>query len=119
MKRTEKEFRKYVREMRKICAGRDGDRVIKIYGENSKRGQALIEWGSQYEGYDLNQVYDFYSEEKKRAYDDVYNWYMQSRHGEAFGICSHNIRNFTVSWLCDDGLWIVTKKTAYLVIFNE
>ena len=94
-------------------------RSVVVLAEGTKKGDAIISLGSQWEGNDLRQIYDRWSAEKEKAFNDAWEMYCNSRHGESFGICSHNTFGFTVSWLHDDGLTVLTPKTEYLVIFNE
>lgn len=119
MKLNEREFNKKVKEIRHMMPYYSNGRKVVVVGENTALGQRIIGIGSRWEGNWLNQVYSTPSEAKQKAFDDAWEMYCNSRHGESFGICSHNCQNFTVSWLHDDGLTVLTSKTEYLVIFNE
>lgn len=119
MKLSEREFNKKVQEIRRMMPTYSNGRRLIVLGENSKEGQRIIAIGSRWEGNWLNQVYTTPSEAKQKAFDDAWEMYINSRHGECFGICSHNCQNFTVSWLHDDGMTVLTRATEYLVIFNE
>ena len=119
MKKDAREFKKYVSMFRALTPLYSNGRRVVVLSEESKRGQDIIAKGSRYEGYTLNQVYDYWSDSKQQAYDDVWEMYCNGRHSNTFGICSHNTHMFTVSWLDDDGLHYVTKGTEYIVIFNE
>ena len=81
---------------------------------STKRGQNLCERGSISEGVQLYQIYDRYSEAKRKAYDWCYDQYLASENHDAFSIISHNSFGFSVSWLCTidghDGLRIETPK---------
>ena len=118
MKRTAKEFKKYVQGIRQVTPYYSNDRRVVVLGEDTKAGQRIIAMASKYEGTELRHVYKYWSEAKQQAFNEVWEMYVNSRHGEAFSICSHNCRAFTVSWL-SDGLHFITSKTEYLVIFNE
>lgn len=119
MKRTAEGFRKYVKGIKQVTPYYSNGRKVIVLGEDTKAGQRIIAMGSRWEGNDLRQVYTHCSEAKQCAFDEVYEMYANSRHGEAFSICSHNNQVFTVSWLSDDGLHFITSKREYLVIFNE
>ncbi len=119
MKRTAKEFRKYVSEIRRMMPYYSNGRKVIVLAEGTKKGDEIIAKASRWDGNTLSQVYDHWSHDKQDAYDDAYEMYKNSRHGNSFGICSHNSYGFTVSWLHDDGLTFLTFKTEYLIIFNE
>lgn len=119
MKLSAKDFHKKVMAIRRMMPRRSNGRNVVVLSEETVQGKHIIAMGSRYEGYTLSQVYDYYSDSKREAYDNAYDMYMNSRHGESFGICSHNTYGFTVSWLHDDGLTVLTPNTEYLVIFNE
>lgn len=119
MKLERKEFEKKVREIRRMMPTYSNGRKVVVLSEYSKAGKRVIDMGSRWDGFDLHQVYDHWSDEKQAAYDNAWEMYCNSRHGDSFGICSHTCQSFTVSWLHDDGLTVLTSKTEYLVIFNE
>ena len=119
MKRTEKEFNQYVKELSRMVPAYSYGRRVVVLSENTKRGQAIIESASRYEGTELHDVYERWSLAKQQAYDEAWQMYCNSRHGSAFGICSHNCMMFTVSWVSDDGIHFLTSSTEYLVILNE
>ncbi len=119
MKRTAKEFRKYVNGVRRVMPYYNNGRRVVVLAEDTKAGQSIIAMASKYEGTELCHVYKYWSEAKEQAFNEVYEMYANSRNGEAFSICSHNCHAFSVSWLSDKGLHFITFKTEYLVIFNE
>ena len=119
MKLEKKEFEKKVREIRNMMPAYNNDRRVVVLSEYSKKGKKILELASRCEGYTLNQIYDRWSEEKQYAFDEASEMCINSRHGNAFSICSHNSFGFSVSWLHDDGCTYLTKNTEYLVIFNE
>ena len=90
-----------------------------VVKESTALGKKLIERGSQYDGTELYQIYDKWSDAKQKAFDWCYNQYLESEEHEAFSIISHNNFGFSVSWLCKDGLRIETPKNSYLVVFDE
>lgn len=92
---------------------------MRVVKESTALGIQLIERASRYEGTDLSQIYDKWSDEKQRAFDRRYEEYLSSEEHEAFSIISHNTWGFSVSWLCKDGLRIETPKNSYLVVFDE
>lgn len=116
---SKKDFRKKVEKIRQIMPYYSNDRRVVVLGEDTSRGQQIISMGSRYEGIYLSDVYTTPSEAKQAAWYEVWDMYVNSRHGESFSICSHNCQNFTVSWLSDDGLHVLTHATEYLVVFNE
>ena len=85
---------------------------------NTAKGRNMIERYSNYEGFNLSQVYDRWSDAKQRAWDYCYERYL-AEGGVAFSICSHNTFGFTVSWVTPEGLRIETPQNSYLVIFPE
>ena len=92
---------------------------MRVVKESTSLGKKLIERGLRYEGTDLYQIYDKWSDAKQRAFDRCYDQYLASEEHEAFSIISHNTFGFSVSWLCKDGLRIETPKNSYLVVFDE
>ena len=119
MKLEKKEFEKKVKEIRNMMPAYNNERRVVVLSEYSKKGKEILELASKWEGDTLNQIYDRWSEEKQDAFDEAWEMYINSRHGNTFGICSHNTFGFTVSWFHDDGCTFLTKNTEYLVIFNE
>lgn len=101
----------------------------KVVKGSTKFGQRLIERGSHYEGYFLEQVYENPSEEKHRAYNWCFNKYCESRNSSAFSIVSHNTFSFSVSWLFDyvdeetgeiqPAMQIETRDNSYTVLLNK
>ena len=92
---------------------------MKVVKESTALGKQLIERGSRYEGTELYQIYDKWSDAKQRAFDWCYDQYLASEERCAFSIISHNTFGFSVSWLCKEGLRIETPKNSYLVVFDE
>ena len=92
---------------------------MRVVKESTALGKKLIAMGSRYEGTDLYQIYDKWSDAKQKAFDWCYDQYLQSEEHESFSIISHNTFGFSVSWLCKEGLRIETPKNSYLVVFNE
>lgn len=90
---------------------------------STKRGQRLIETGSQYVGNCLHHVYDSWSPAKERAFDECYDKYLATPEHDAWGICSYNSFSFSVSWtgLYNDkeALFIETSQNSYVVLLNE
>ncbi len=119
MKRTEKEFKKYVQQLRKMMPYYNNDRRVVVVAEGTKQAEQIIAKARIKEGTTLYHIYTKWSQEKQSAFDDAFDMYCCSRHGENFHICSHNTYGFCVSWLHDDGLTLLTPNTEYLVVFNE
>lgn len=92
---------------------------MKIVKESTALGKKLIVSGSRYEGTELYQIYDRWSQAKQNAFDWCYEQYLASEDHNSFSIISHNSYGFSVSWLCKDGLRIETPKNSYLVVFDE
>lgn len=90
-----------------------------VVKESTSLGKKLISMGSRYEGTNLYQIYDKWSDAKQKAFDWCYDQYLQSEEHESFSIISHNTFGFSVSWLCKEGLRIETPKNSYLVVFDE
>lgn len=114
-----KAFERKVREIRHMLPTRSNGRNVKVLSEYSKAGQAVIESASRWKGNNLQQVYGRWSDEKQQAYDEVWDMFCNSSNGTAFSICSASTYSFSVSWVSDAGIHLVTKDTAYLVITNE
>ena len=119
MKLDKKEFEKKVREIRNMMPAYNNGRRVVVLSEYSKKGKDVLARASSRDGNTLYQVYDHWSENKQKAFDEAWEMYCNSRHGNSFSVCSHNTFGFTVSWLHDDGCTFLTKDTEYLVIFNE
>lgn len=114
-----KEFEKKVREMRRMIPAYSNGRKVVLLSEYSEKGKAVLAAANHYEGRYLWQVYDRPSAEKERIFRECEEMFFNSRHGESFSICSHNCQSFSVSWLSDDGLTMLTRNTEYIVVFNE
>ena len=82
-------------------------------------GKRLLAIGQRWEGTFLYQVYDKWSYEKEKAWDECYEEYCNTEGAEQFSICSHNSYSFTVSWFTPQGMRLETSKNSYLVIFDN
>ena len=86
---------------------------------STKKGQEIVARASNWDGNNLDQVYDNYSQAKARAFDWCYDQYLSTEDHESFSICSHNTFGFTCSWLGklegEDILRYETKDNSYLV----
>lgn len=119
MKKTLKEFEKFVRFTRRIMPYYNHGRKVIVLSEYSEKGQQILSTGSRYEGTQLYDVYTKPSHEKEIAFNEAYEMFCNDVNGSGFSICSHNCQMFTVSWLNKDGLVYLTNKTEYLVLINE
>lgn len=81
---------------------------------NTKRGQKLIERAQCWDGDTLDNIYGTYSPAKAQAYGRCYDM-CAAMGGEVFSIVSHNSFGFSVSWIADDGVHLVTPKYHYLI----
>ena len=95
---------------------------------STKRGKNMIERGTHYEGYWLHQVYNNYSNEKERAWNDCFEKYCNTPNSCSFSICSYNNFSFNVSWLGDfvmttgeieDAMYIETAQNSYVILLNR
>ena len=101
--------------------------MSKIIKGSTKRGQQLIDMGSRYEGTFLDQVYDRWSTAKENAFDYCWDKYTHTPNSTAFGICSHNTFQFTVSWVGtyeldevdENALFIETANNSYIVLLDK
>lgn len=80
----------------------------------TKRGKALIENASYYQGYYLHDVYDNYSHAKERAWDYCHEL-CKKENGYNFHIISHNTFSFSVAWYTEKGVRIETSCNSYLI----
>ena len=110
------QFEKYVRWFRKNAPQENNGRKVVILSDATKSGRRILEMASRFEGYRLEDVYQYHSEDKEYAYQDVYNMYSNDATAESFGICSHNCQAFTVSWANNKGVIFLTNKTEYHVL---
>ena len=94
----------------------------------TKRGKNLIARGNKNEGYCLRDVYNNYSYEKEKAYNDCFEKYFNTPNSKAFGICSFNTFSFSVSWLGDyvlpngeteQAMFIETSNNSYVILLNK
>ena len=119
MKMTREDFEKHVKGVRRSMPAYNNGRKVIVLSEYSKKGEAILASASKWEGDYLHQVYKRPSTEKQRAFDEVYDMYCNSENATAFGICSHNSFNFTVSWVVPACVWFITASTEYMVLCNE
>ena len=110
------QFEKYVRWFRNNAPQENNGRKVVILSNKTKAGKRVIEMSSRFEGYRLEDVYKYHSEEKEFAYQDVYNMYSNDITAHYFRICSHNCQAFTVAWLNNKGLIFITSKKEYHVL---
>lgn len=91
-------------------------RVVKA---NTAMGKKLLAIGQRQEGTVLSDVYDRWSDEKQKAWDECYTEYALTSGSSQFGICSHNTFSFSVSWFTPLGMRLETSKNSYLVTFDN
>lgn len=91
-------------------------RVVKA---STPLGKRLIEIGQNYEGSFLRHVYKKWSREKEKVWDKCFDEYCKTEGAEAFGICSHNTLNFSVSWITPEGMRLETFRNSYLIVLDE
>lgn len=82
-------------------------RVVKA---GTALGKRLLATGQQRQGTFLNQVYDKWSYEKEKAWNNCYDEYCNTEGAEQFSICTHNNFSFTVSWFTLQGMRLETSK---------
>lgn len=119
MKRTREGFEMFVKGVRCSMPEYNNGRRVVILSEYTKKGKEILDRASHWEGNDLRQVYESPSIAKQRAFDEVWQMYCESENASAFGICSHNTFNFTVSWVVPGCVWFITATTEYMVLCNE
>lgn len=90
---------------------------------SSKRGTDIVNRAIRYEGTQLHQVYEKWSQAKQAAFDECYDKYLATPDHDSWGICSHTNNFFTVSWLGkyeeQDALFYETHRNSYIVIFDK
>ena len=98
-------------------------RIDKYVKGSTKRGQRLIESGSQRIGYRLSQVYSSWSSEKESHFDSCFETYAKMDDSEAFGICSKNTYGFTCSWVAtlngENVMIFCTKDHTYCIYLDK
>lgn len=119
MKKTRKEFEKFVRFTRRIMPYYNNGRKVVVLSEYSEKGQQVLNQGMRSEGTELYHVYTRPSQEKQLAFKNAWEMFCNDVNGQAFSICSHNCQMFTCSWLNKEGMVYLTHKTEYLVLINE
>lgn len=97
--------------------------MLRIIKGSTKKGQALIATGMRWEGDGLNQIYDSWSSAKQSAYNACYDDYLATPDHDAWGICSHNTKFFSVSWIGkyegENALFLRTGKTDYIILLDK
>lgn len=95
---------------------RENMRELKM---STKAGQNIYNKGCRYDGYELRNVYDSWSNAKETAYNWCFEQFLATENSDSFSICSHNTFGFTCSWLgTKDGENIMryeTKDNSYLI----
>lgn len=87
---------------------------------STKRGKEMVEKAMHHEGTYLHQVYERYSEAKRKAWNDCFEKYCKNGKPGTFAINSHNPRAFVCSWFTETGdLRIETYKNTYIIVFDE
>ncbi len=74
----------------------------------TQEARRWVQAAQNYEGATLGQVYNRWSAEKQRAYDECYEKFCNEPNSEQFSIILHNSFHFTVSWFSDLGVRIET-----------
>lgn len=86
---------------------------------STKAGKAIVDRVSRWEGEYLCQVYDRFSDAKRKAWDWCYDQYLASDDHQLFSICSHNSFSFSCGWFCkvngEDVARYETSRNSYLV----
>lgn len=91
--------------------------MITVKG-NTKRAQELRYRATNYEGYDLYDVYGRVSGAKAYAWRECRE--MCAREGGTdFRICGHCTTNFTVAWRVDGAWRIETYRNSFKVLDKE
>lgn len=86
---------------------------MKAIKKETKRGHELLRTASIYEGDTLYHVYDSFSEEKARSFEECKKMCYEEN-GYCFHICSHNTFTYSVAWnVIIDGEEATRMETAY------
>lgn len=80
----------------------------------TKKGYNMMQSAMNYDGYYLYDIYNSYSYEKQKAWEDCLNM-CQKENGKNFHIFSHNSFNFSVAWEVENGIRIETSCNSYIV----
>ena len=83
----------------------------------TKKGTQMYLNSLNHDGYDLNDIYGKYSNEKKNAYASCRKMCIMEN-GTSFHIYSHNTFGFSVTWYVENGTRIATPSNSYLIV-NE
>ena len=113
------DFEKMVKEYRAKAPYYNNGRRVVVLSEHSAKGKQVLQSASLWDGYTLNQVYDRYSNEKERAYNDAWQMYCNDDGAESFSICSHCSNFFTISWIKKGAVIFLTHRTEYVVICED
>ena len=96
---------------------------MKVLKGSTKAGQNIIARGEQWIGDSLAQVYTTWSQEKQDEYDKCYQKYLATPEHSAWGICSKNTWQFTVSWVGlfngENALFYETASNSYIVLLDK
>lgn len=96
---------------------------MKLLKGSTKAGQNIIAKGEQWIGDYLAQVYTTWSVEKQSEFDKCYQKYLSTPEHSAWGICSKNTWQFTVSWLGlynnENALFYETASNSYIVLLDK
>lgn len=71
-------------------------------GVCSKRASAWFGKWAKSSAVELSDVYDSYSDDKRRAYERARRLFENCPYSEKFRIITHNRNAFTVAWLFED-----------------
>lgn len=94
----------------------------KILKASTKTGFRWILAAKNNEGYELSDIYDKYSVNKKKAYCQCLDRYIDTKNSNNFRIISHNFNFFTVAWNeygKEPKLHIETAKKSYVILLNQ
>lgn len=96
---------------------------MKILKGSTKAGENIISRGEQWIGNTLGQVYDSWSATKQEEFDKCYEKYLSTPEHSAWGICSKNTYQFTVSWVGlyngENALFYETACNSYIVLLDK
>ena len=103
--------------IKKMLPTYNNGRQVKAYHYGSKGAMNILSKAIYNEGYRLSDVYKSPSIKKQRAFEDVYNMFLNDKGADGFKICSHNCHNFSVSWSTATTIEFITSKTEHIIIF--
>ena len=93
----------------------DGREIV-VLSKQTKKGQDILARALRNDGFRLSNCYTRPSQIKQAIWEDCYQMFLRDVDAHNFHICSHNVNQFSVTWMTASGVVVLlTRKYEYIV----